>query len=298
MNIIIIAMYVATVLLFISFIRNISDFIFGDRDTNIHRKRMKDLDFQGKRIGESSDSELKNFLDKATSPLVEIISPKLKPMKMEQLQRKLEYVKLDSYFTAEQFRVLQLMLSIASIILGGIAAKSIHPVAGLIIFGLGTFLPGFMLNNDVANKKDRIFNDFPEFIQIVQGYIVADIPLTEAIRNSIDYVGEEWKEYLREFVVNSNVRNLDFALSELQRRVDILEVSELLSLIRMSIDQGIDVQEALEGQTDKVKTMQLDVMMSKIEKRKLMTLILQGPLLLTIIVAFGLPTIQAMTQIG
>ena len=44
--------------------------------------------------------------------------------------------------------------------------------------------------------------------------------------------------------------------------------------------------------------MQLDVMMNKIEKRKMMTLIIQGPLLLTIIIAFGLPTLKAMTQIG
>lgn len=291
-------MYAATVLFFMLFVRNFFGLVFRLDGEKVHRQRMKELTFNNNRIGQSKDAELKSFLTKVTSPIIDIISPRLKPKTLDKLQRELEYVGWSRLFQAEQFKALQLILMGVGLFLAPLAYAKINPIFGVVIFGATFFLPNFLLHNEIKNKQDRIFNEFPEFIQLVQGYLVAEMPLTEAIQNTIEYVNEDWQEYLTEFVVNSNTSSVGEALDRLQYRVNNSEVSELLSLIRVSLDQGINVKDSFENQTEKVKTMQMDVMMGKIEKRKMMTLIIQGPLLLTIIVAFGLPTLKAMTTIG
>lgn len=298
MNSLLFIMYLGMAVSFFLFTKNILQAIFRTENESLHKKRLRALDFNNNRIGQTKDSDLKGFLEKTTSPLTGILSPKLSPKKLKDLERDLAYVGWDKVMHAQEFRVLQLIMAAIAIPVGLFMWTNVHVLFGIVIIGAGTVLMPFMLSNSVKNKKEKIFSEFPEFIQLVQGYLVADMPLTEAIRSTINYVGNEWKEYLSEFVANSHHRSLDEALDRLQYQVNIQEVSELLNLVRVSMKQGVDVQESFENQKDKVHTMQMDVVMGKIEKRKMMTMLLQGPLLLTIIIAFGLPTIHAMINLG
>ena len=218
-----------TIACFVFALRNTFQLIFRTGDDAQHKKRFKELDFNGQRIGQSKDSELKNFIEKTTSPLLEIISPRLKPKTIKKLQRELEFVGWDKYFQAEQFKMLQFFLMIAGILLGILLYNVIHPLFGVVVIAAGFILPAFLLKNEVTNKRERVFNEFPEFIQLVQGYLTANLPLTEAIQSTIEYVGPEWQEYLTEFVVNSKIHSLDDALDKLQYKVNIPEVSELLN---------------------------------------------------------------------
>jgi len=263
---------------------------------SIHKRRLKELNFDGSRIGQSQDQETKAFLNKVTEPVVKYLLPNIKTMDSEKLRQNLKFIEWDKWIDVPQFKALDIILKIVGVLLFFLLLN-VHIVFSIIVLVLMFFGLRFMLRNSVANKKSLMFSQFPEFIRLTQGYLSAEMRLAEAIDNTIDFVGDEWKPYLKRFTINANLKDTKEALRILQEDIDIFEVKELLSLIRVAIDQGIDIKESFESQTEKVRSMQLEIVMRKIEKRKMMGVLLQGPLLLTIIIAFALPTINAMMNI-
>ena len=69
-------------------------------------------------------------------------------------------------------------------------------------------------------------------------------------------------------------------------------------MIRLKSKQGIDISECFQNQSDKIRELQMQVMEDKIEKRQLLSIAIQGPLLLVMICGFGLPTLYQMTHLG
>lgn len=285
------------VLFFFLFTRNLFKFIFRMENEGTHKKRFKELNYDGTRIGQSANDETKEFLNTFTEPVIRYLLPYVKMKSNEEIQYDLAFAGWSKMMDAEQYKALNIILKGVGVLVFALLAKMALPIA--LIWGVGLFFGmGFFLNNSVKNKKEHMFSGFPEFIRLVQGYLAAEMPLTNAIENTIEFVGDDWKPYLKDFVINARTRSVSDALDTMRNDIDIFEVKELLSLIRLSIEQGIDVQEAFESQNSKVREMQLSVMMSKIEKRKMMAVILQGPLLLTIMVAMALPTMEQMVGIG
>lgn len=286
-----------SVLFFFMFVRNVLTLFFRMENDSIHKKRMKELNFNGSRIGQSQDEETKEFLNKFTEPVIKFVLPRLKYSDSQKLEDDLKFSGWSKWMGAAQYRAINIILKAVGVVAFLLLMK-VQIMFAFVWFMVLFFGMGFFFNNTIANKKEAMFGDFPEFIRLTQGYLTAEVPLTEAIENTIEYVSDEWKPYLKRFSVNARIKSVGDALSILQEEIDIFEVRELLSLIRVSLDQGIDVKDSFESQTEKVRGMQLDAMMKKIEKRKMMAIALQAPLLLTIIVAFGLPTLEAMTNMG
>lgn len=286
-----------TILVFFLFVRNVIKLIFGLENEEMHRRRLKQLDFSGNRIGQTQDDEAKEFLNKVTEPVIRYILPNFKYANTEQLNKDLKFSEWDKYMDAIQFQALDIILKVLGVGLFFLLASSSLVFA--IAWGVG-LVSGlrFLLSNSVKNKKDALFAGFPEFIRLTQGYLTAEMSLVDAIENTIEFVDEDWKPYLKRFAITARISSVRKALTELQEDIEIFEVRELLSLIRLSLDQGIDVKDSFETQTEKVRAMQLEVTMQKIEGRKMMGIALQAPLLLTIIIAFALPTLEGMTNIA
>lgn len=278
---------------FFLFVKNVIQLLFNMENDDIHRKRLRELNFEGTRIGQSEDDETKAFLNKVTAPIVSYLLPKIKYRDNDELGRALKFTGWDKLMNVPQFRALDIILKGVGII-AFVLLFNFHKLFAIAWLIIPFFSLKFFLKNTANNKKDKMFSEFPEFIRLTQGYLTAEMTLTEAIENTIDYVGDEWKPYLRQFSVNARIKSVRDALFSLQQDIDIFEVRELFSLIRVSLDQGVDVKDSFETQTDKVRSMQLEIMMKKIEKRKMMAIALQAPLLLTIIVSFALPTMEAM----
>lgn len=287
---------IITTVFFFLFLKNLLQLLFKQENEDIHRKRFKELNFEGTRIGQSQDEETKAFLNKVTEPIIRYIIPKLKYSDPEKLQRDLKFVEWDKFMNATQFRALDIILKLVGVV-AFLLLINVNTIFAIVWFALPTFGLKFFLNNSVTNKKDKIFSGFPEFIRLTQGYLTAEMTLVDAIENTIDFVNDEWKPYLRRFAITARISSVRDAIHEMQQDIDIFEVRELLSLIRVSLDQGIDIKDSFESQTEKVRGMQMEVTMGKIEKRKMMGVAIQAPLLLTILVAFALPTLDAMMSI-
>lgn len=293
LNIVKVAFALLTLVLLFVFTRNLFALMLGNEHDSAHKKRLKQLKFQTKR--ESSDAdETRELINKLTGPMVNHVMPRFKNLgDMSKMERDLEMSQWNKYFTPTTFVATDLTLKALACVIGAI----LIPLAwqmGAIWFGALFFAFRMLHSNSRNERRFRLLSQFPEFIRITQGFLMSNLPLSQAIEQSLPYVGEEWRPLLQEFVINSEVYSLNECIDILSNKVDIFEVRELWSLIKLNAEQGIDVKDSFNNQAEKVKEMQLEVMMGKIGKRQTMGMIIQGPLLLTMILSFGLPTFKSM----
>lgn len=279
-------------------IKTIFDAFFSVSDESLHKKRLKQLQFNKKRTSLTED-KAKVFIDKFTNPVATKIIPKLNinDDSLTQLEKDLEMGQWNKFFTPLTFNAMNVTLKILAVFVFLIFMQKslIFALILLVIIGFGF---KFLFNNSIKQRKFKLLCEFPELIRTIQGYLMSNIPLPKAIENSLPYVGDEWRPILREFVINSEVYSQSECIDMLSNKVDIFEVRELWSLIKLNSEQGIDIKECFTNQAEKVRTLQLEVMMDKIEKRHMLSVAVQGPLLLDMIVIFGLPTfVQMMTSL-
>lgn len=265
--------------------------IFSMENYNIHKKRLKQLQFNNRK----EEMEVNELIDKVTKPVISHIIPRLKPKDLSGIDRQLRMAKWHKTFTPIQFRAFSLLLKALGVTLGVLLVSSSTFMAG-IWFAVLFFGPNFLLKNSITNRKQKLITEFPDFIRITEGYLSANIPLIPAVKESIKYVGDEWQPILQQFVVEAEVRSVDEALEFLKNEVDLFEVREFVSLVRLTLEQGGDASESFSAQADKIRQMQINAMEIKVGKRQTMSMILQGPLLLCILATFALPIVSSMTS--
>lgn len=274
------------------------DLLFSKTDTSLYKKRMSQLKTNGK-TKVSDEESARQLIEKITSPIAKKIIPNLeyKEEKESKLAKELEITKWNKYYTPTTFRAMNLTLKIAAAILFLVVFQEslIFALILLIIVGFGI---NFLFLNSVKETRFKLLSAFPEVIKIVQGYLSANQPLPIAIENSLPYVDEVWRELLREFVINARVYSQEECIDMLSDKVDIFEVREFWSLVKLNLKQDIDIKESFENQADKINNLKESIINDKIEKRKSFSIIVQGPLLLDMIVIFGLPTfVQVMNSL-
>lgn len=282
----------AVVVAFI-FARSFFAMLFSMQNYGTHKERLKQLQRADQDIEFEEEDSTARFVGTITKPITTYVLPRLKPKDTEQLERDLKIAEWDYLMDPAQFRALNILLKIV----GVIALFAIYPISPLfsgLFFALFFFLFSFLFHNSISEKKKALFNQFPDFIRIIQGYLMAGIPLTKAIEETIPYVGDDWKPILKNFLLNCNVYTVSEAIEKLNDEVDIFEIREFFSLIKLNLEQGINIKESFESQTKKVQEMQMEVMLSKIGRRQMMSKIVQAPLLLCMFVSAGLPTFYSM----
>lgn len=277
------------------FVKNIFFLIFSMENYKLHRKRLKQLSFEGKK---SNEAEIKELIDKVTQPVIKSILPKLNlKVDLKKIEKDLRMAEWQDKMTPKQYLALSLITKVLGIALFVIlfsASKLMAAIWGTILFMSVTFL----LRNSANNRREALMLQFPDFIRITQGYLSAGFTFSDAVMESIKYVGEDWRPILEDFVVETELDNMDKALGTLGDTIDVFEVKEFVSLVRLSLEQGGDAKDSFESQADKIQEMLYDVMMVKIEKRRVYGIMIQGPLLLCNLIVFGLPTIDAMLNMG
>lgn len=287
---------IISIILVAIFLRNLLTVLFRMENDGTTRKRLKSLTYDGSRIGQSDEDGTREFLQKLSDPVIKYIFPHFKFKNNEQLNSDLDFVGWGRFVRAEQFRALTLIMRALGILIVLLTYQTIWPIA--VVTGSAFLLgPPFFLKMEVDEKKTEMVGEFPEFIRLTQGYLAANQTLTDAIEHTLPYVATNWQPILENYIKNARTRNEKTALSMMKDEVNIPEVKELLSLIRLSMDQGTNLYESFENQHEKVRNMQLGAMMKKIHTRKNMAILVQYPMLLMIFVAIGLPTFNAVMGI-
>lgn len=294
--------FVSVMILLILFIcSNVIDLLFGFSDYQISKSRLKQFQKGTKEAQASTKEQLLEMtggIKDKLFPMLQSILPSLKVESIEQRDKDLKFIGWDDTFTAESFLATSITLKIIGIILlvlGVLFYFVMNDMKFLAVFAIlaitAIFLMDFLYKSDLKSKNAILFSDFPDFIRIVSGYLVANMPLVQAIEESIKYVSEDWRPILSQFIVDCNSRGVDAALEGLRNTVNIFEVREFVALVRLTLEQGGDAKESFIEQADKVAEMQKDMFIIKIGKRKTMATIVQFPCLLITMAILALPVL-------
>ena len=295
-----IVFFIVMAVIIISIVKNIVELSFTFENYSIHKKRLSQL----KREVDKQNLTAYEYMEKYTEPIVNSLFPRLdkhlpslRLSNMQQLKKDIKMIGWDDTFSPESFIATGIGLKIIGIFVLLLASILISGPFKLIGIGLG-FVLMFILDNmfkgEVKGLKQQLFSEFPDFIRIVSGYLSADVPFVQAISDSIKYVGKEWKPILQQFVVDCDTINVNTALNNMKENVDLFEVKEFVALVRLTLEQGGNVREGFVAQAEKIGEMQKNIMIIKVGKRKTLSTILQGPLLLANVVILALPTVGNM----
>lgn len=279
------------------FIKNLLNALTTNTNESLYKKRLKQLQFNQKR-NSADDMDMQKLVETITTPVIKHIIPILNlSIDKVQIEKDLEMSQWNKIFTPLTFIAMNITLKIISVLALIILGQKSMPIA-IIWFLVLFFGFKFLFKNSKNNRSFRLLCEFPDLIRITQGFLMSNMPLAKAFENTIPYIGQEWAPIIREFVINNEIYSQEECIDIISSKVDIFEVKELWSLIKLNAEQGIDVKECFTNQAEKVRAMQLEVMLNKIGKREMYSIAIQGPLLLSMIVGFGLPTLYSMTHLG
>ena len=288
---------VVILILLLMIINSATNLFFDITDQNAKKFRLKQL----QKMKEKENVEFKDIMDKIAEKSNASLMPRLKRLlpsigKIDtvQLKRDLVLANWDDTFTPESFIACVWALRLVGIVVlpfSILVLKNELRVIGAIIGVILLVGLEYWFNSSVKSVKEELFSEFPDFIRIVSGYLSADIPLVQSITDSIRYVGDAWEPILKTFVIDCENKSVDFALDRMKNTVDLFEVREFISLIKLTLEQGGNAKDGFLDQADKIEELQRNQLVLKVGKRKMMGQLAQAPLLLINMVIIALPTL-------
>lgn len=286
---------IGIVVLIITTVKTFVDISGSVIDNTVTKSRLKQFNKGVKKDSLSTKETFEDLADIFRAkifPKISKVLPSLRIENLEQLEKDIQFIGWDDTFTAESYIAVCLALRVGGVALGGIIMTmgSYMIVVGIIVIGLCCFLLDFMFKGEVKNKNELLFRDFPELVRIISGYLVAGMDLVRAMESSVKYVSDEWKPIINQFVLDCNTKGTTAALDVMATAVNMFEVREFVSLVKLTMEQGGDAKESFAAQADKVASMQKDLFLLKIGKRKTMATMIQAPMLLCNMAVIAIPT--------
>lgn len=287
------------------FIHNLFTVVFKIDKRNLDEERSKQLTEkpkQNKSDEEKDIEQTRKLVETLTAPFVDFAADYFNGNKLYQIQRKLKFIEWDKYFEPLQFVVLQWICRIGGAVIAIVLYNLLGDdgIAHLLSIAIGVIiiiLPGLLLNNTYKNKQNDLMNGFPEMINIISGYLSADMLFVDAIRYSLPHMSEHWQPIMNNFVVKAELSSTEDALEWLKYAVDIVPIKEFVSVVKLNLELGNSVKDSFAQQAEKVQDMLNEIIEKKIEKRKMYTTIVQAPLLLCMMLAFALPTLGSLIDL-
>lgn len=295
---------ICIVILIFTISRGVLEVLFDTFENNTKQKRLKQL----KNIKSKKEIEFKDVMDniadttnKNILPRLTRLFPGLVKLNYADVKKKLDLIGWDDTFTPESFvgAVWGLRCIAIPIFLFALLQEMPINLVLLVVAWACGFGLEFWVNSSVSTLNDELFSEFPDFIRIVSGYLSADITLVQSITDSIKYVGDAWNPILKTFVIDCENKSVDFALDRMKNTVNLFEVKEFVSLIKLTLEQGGNAKEGFLSQADKIAELQKNQFVLKVGKRKMWGQVIQMPLLLINMLVLAMPTLMnAMEMLG
>lgn len=296
-------LFIIMAILIMVVVANFIDVFISISGTNIYKKRANQLKKEMQRKNNNTVETIERMVKPVEShvlPKLAKFLPDLSVDGQEQLKKNLALAGWDDTFTPQSYVATIVALRIMGLLAIPIVllvARGIAILWGMVICGCAMFLLDYMFKGDLKNKSEALFAEFPDFIRVVSGYLSADIPLVDSIKDSVQYVGPAWRPLLKQLVVDCETKSTMDALNTLKDTIDIFEVKEFISLVKLTLEQGGDIKDGFAQQADKINNMRRNAMYIKIGQRKTMSTMIQFPLLLINTVIVLVPTLVNMTTV-
>lgn len=277
-------------------IRNLFVLIFSiERYTGSkHRSRLRQLKFKGN-VGETTEDKAMSLMDKVTDPVIKYVIPSLRLSNMKDIEEMLMLSKWDRYMTAMQFVSISIITKILALIFFIIQMND-GVVFALVVSVIVAFAIDFLIRNEISERKKRLLLEFPDFIRMVQVYLSGGLTYVDSLVESVEFMGEDWQEIIRNIVAVASTGDIEGSLDVLVEEFPIRESKEFVSLVKLSMSQGGDLSEAFNSQADRVKELYIDAKDAQIEKRKIYATLMQFPLLVAAMLTFALPLVGSLME--
>lgn len=286
--------FIAMIVLIITTVKNLIDVLINSFNNTTTKIKLRQFNTGVKKdkanTVEQIDSATK-FIQVKLFPHLQSFLPSLQLENREKLEKNLKFAGWDDTFTVDSYIATTIGLKIIGVIVFIVFSLMNMIWAGLIICLFCFFLLDKMFKDEIKNKNENLFNSFPELVRIVSGYLMADMDLVRAMKESMKFVSDDWKVILNQFIFDCENKNIDVALDGLKNSVDMFEVKEFVALIKLSLEQGNEVKKSFIEQADKVTELQKNRFLVIIGKRRTYATLLQGPILLCNMIVVGLPTL-------
>lgn len=293
---------VGILILILTTVQNFIDLVGMTIDSSTTKSRLKQFNKGVKKDAEATAETIDGltaYVRINLFPKLQKILPSLRLENMEQLEKDIKFIGWDDTFTAESYIATNLILRIIGVVLGLLLMSmgGIYMIlAGAVVFGLCGFVLDYMFKGEVKGKNEALFKYFPDLVRIVSGYLIAGMDLVRAMESSVRYVSDDWKPVINQFILDCNTKGTTEALDVMSNTVNMFEVREFVSLVKLTMEQGGDAKEAFAAQADKVAQMQKDQFLLKIGGRKTMATMIQMPMLLCNMAVIAIPTM--VTALG
>lgn len=277
---------VILIILFAAFlllsIKNIFSIIFKNNELKTYSQRQRQILSIENRNRENENS----VIEKITNPFLNF--PFIHNYNLCKIKSNLIMSHWDEYFNPKQYLIINLLLKFVGTILAILFLKE-SIIFSAIFFILFFFIMDILMKNTINERREKIFNQFPKYVRLMDGYLSAKMTIVEATEKTLVNVGDEWKRLLTNFLVSARKHGSTQALDELKNATDIFEIKELMSLIKLSLEQGTEISDSFKRQITLIEEVQALVYEKKIIKRQMIGQAIQAPLFLALMVAFALP---------
>ena len=288
-------------ILILSTVKTFVDLVSSTLDSSVTKSRLKQFSKGVKKDSASTVDTLNDLTATVRSewfPKLQKLLPSLRIENIEQLEKDIKFIAWDDTFTAESYIATNLILRIVGTIVGILLMTmgGYMILCGVVVFAACAFLLDYMFKGEVKGKNEALFKYFPDLVRIISGYLVAGMDLVRAMENSVRYVSDDWKPVINQFILDCNTKGTTAALDVMSNTVNMFEVREFVSLVKLTMEQGGDAKDAFAAQADKVAQMQKDQFLIKISGRKTLATMIQMPMLLCNMAVIAIPTM--ITALG
>ena len=259
---------------------------------NSRKKRVDQLSFNAKEKDVSVDQfigGLTNFVDKKIL--------KVKPSDSDiLLEKRLKMVELDKQFGVKEWKVFKMFMCFVGVLAGGIFAL-VNVWFGAFVGVFLSIAPSLFLHIQAKEVRLKLLTKFPDIIMIMEGYLSAGFTLNKAVEETIKFGGTTWTPILKKMVADMDIMGVEYALNELKEMSDVDEIREFASLVKIAHEQG-DVGGSFTAQVERMRVIQEDVIMQKIDGRRSLAVAANMPTMIAVFILVGAPALGNLMMIS
>ena len=178
----------------------------------------------------------------------------------KQVEKKIITAGLSKELNVEEFIGLQILWGIAFPVLFFIfntfLSLGFPPVTSLFISGIGFYFPHAYCNSCKQKRRNSIIGDLPVFIDILALSTEAGLDFIGAIQKIVEkapkdsVLAEELQIVLKDIKLGQTRAN---AFSSLDKRVDLPEVTSIVSVIKDSDETGASISKSLKAKSEQMR---------------------------------------------
>ncbi|HEX3030621.1 MAG TPA: type II secretion system F family protein [Bacillota bacterium] len=233
-------------------------------------------------------------------PMYHIVLASIKLSDQQRLNLRDRLEKAGVAWTPEHFYALKLLIVMGIFTLGVLLSLT-NPGGNwlnwLVMMGLGFFLPDLYLRSKMLTWREKILQEFPDFIDTTRSYLGSGLSIFQTIKQVKEISGPGLAPLLAKLSAELEVYDQITALRRFGHRAGILEVQNFVVAIEQGISAGIPLKDIFLSQSHLMRELRKLTMKRRIRQKPIYLALVGGLLFINIFIIVGLPALLTIMSI-